>query len=135
MPSTSTCKCVCMCLRVCRHDFLLLLLLIPLSLLSPPSPLLPFSPSLLLPPPFSPSPPSYRCVCMCRALSEFKSELEREDMAASMADVPVGPMKDMSLKEGERIKIKIVSSVCRVSCVLCHVSCVMFLHAHAHALD
>lgn len=43
------------------------------------------------------------------ALSEFKSELEREELANKMSsDVPVGPMKDMSLKEGEKIKIKIV---------------------------
>ncbi|KAJ1437672.1 adaptin ear-binding coat-associated protein 1 NECAP-1, partial [Ochromonadaceae sp. CCMP2298] len=41
------------------------------------------------------------------ALSEFKREQEREDMAAQMADVPVGQMRDMSLKEGEKIKIKI----------------------------
>jgi len=39
------------------------------------------------------------------ALSEFKRELEREQEANS--DIPVGPMRDMSLKEGEKIKIKI----------------------------
>lgn len=45
------------------------------------------------------------------ALSEFKSELEREELANKLSsDVPVGPMKDMSLKEGEKIKIKIVST-------------------------
>lgn len=43
------------------------------------------------------------------ALAEFKSELEREDQASKMAELPVGPMKDLSLKEGEKIKIKIVS--------------------------
>lgn len=44
------------------------------------------------------------------ALSEFKSELEREELANKWStDAPVGPMKDMSLKEGEKIKIKIVS--------------------------
>jgi len=42
------------------------------------------------------------------ALSEFKNELEREELANKMShDVPVGPMKDLSLKEGEKIKIKI----------------------------
>lgn len=42
------------------------------------------------------------------ALSEFKSELEREELANKLShDVPVGPMKDLSLKEGEKIKIKI----------------------------
>lgn len=43
------------------------------------------------------------------ALNEFKNELEREELADKMhSDVPVGPMKDLSLKEGEKIKIKIV---------------------------
>ncbi len=42
------------------------------------------------------------------ALAEFKSELEREDQASKMSEIPVGPMKDMSIKEGEKIKIKIV---------------------------
>ena len=42
------------------------------------------------------------------ALNEFKNELEREELANKLSDVPVGPMKDMSLKEGEKIKIKIV---------------------------
>lgn len=43
------------------------------------------------------------------ALSEFKNELEREDQANKAAEAPVGPMQDLSLKEGEKIKIKIVS--------------------------
>lgn len=43
------------------------------------------------------------------ALNEFKNELEREELANKLSsDLPVGPMKDMSLKEGEKIKIKIV---------------------------
>jgi hypothetical protein len=43
------------------------------------------------------------------ALNEFKNENEREELANKLADTPVGPMKDLSLKEGEKIKIKIVS--------------------------
>ena len=43
------------------------------------------------------------------ALNEFKNELEREELASKLSEVPVGPMKDLSLKEGEKIKIKIVS--------------------------
>lgn len=43
------------------------------------------------------------------ALNEFKNELEREELANKLSEVPVGPMKDLSLKEGEKIKIKIVS--------------------------
>lgn len=46
------------------------------------------------------------------ALAEFKSELEREDQASKLADMPTGPMKDLSLKEGEKIKIKIVRTLC-----------------------
>jgi hypothetical protein len=43
------------------------------------------------------------------ALSEFKNELEREELANKLShEAPVGPMKDMSLKDGEKIKIKIV---------------------------
>jgi hypothetical protein len=42
------------------------------------------------------------------ALSEFKSQVQREDQASKNVDVPVAAMKDMSLKEGEKIKIKIV---------------------------
>ncbi len=45
------------------------------------------------------------------ALAEFKSELEREDQASKLADMPTGPMKDMSLKDGEKIKIKIVRTI------------------------
>lgn len=45
-------------------------------------------------------------------LSEFKNELEREELANKLAhDAPVGPMRDLSLKEGEKIKIKIVSTL------------------------
>jgi len=43
------------------------------------------------------------------ALAEFKNELEREDQAVKMADLAVGPMKDLSLKDGEKIKIKIAA--------------------------
>jgi hypothetical protein len=42
-------------------------------------------------------------------LSEFKNECERELQASKLSDLPVGPMKDLSLKEGEKIKIKVVS--------------------------
>jgi hypothetical protein len=42
------------------------------------------------------------------ALAEFKSELEREDQAAKMSEVPIGPLRDLSIKDGEKLKIKIV---------------------------
>jgi hypothetical protein len=42
------------------------------------------------------------------ALAEFKSESEREDQAAKMSQLPVGPQRDLSIKDGEKIKIKIV---------------------------
>eukprot|EP01038_Epipyxis_sp_PR26KG_P004613 gene4613-6490_t len=41
------------------------------------------------------------------ALAEFKSECEREDQASKLSEVPIGPMKDLSLKDGEKIKIKV----------------------------
>lgn len=54
------------------------------------------------------------------ALSEFKSELEREELANKWSnDAPVGPMKDMSLKEGEKIKIKIVSALYGSRLMIC----------------
>lgn len=53
------------------------------------------------------------------ALSEFKNELEREELANKLSsEVPVGAMKDMSLKEGEKIKIKIVSYSVKAVCFL-----------------
>lgn len=42
------------------------------------------------------------------ALAEFKSECEREVQASKLSDVSLGPLKDLSIKEGEKIKIKIV---------------------------
>ncbi len=55
------------------------------------------------------------------ALSEFKSEIEREDQAIKMSELPVGAMKDLSLKDGEKIKIKIVRfAFCRLFCVASH---------------
>ncbi len=44
------------------------------------------------------------------ALSEFRSQLEREDQAAKGVPSTIAPLMDMSLKEGEKIKITIVSS-------------------------
>eukprot|EP01041_Mallomonas_annulata_P009607 gene9607-19972_t len=43
------------------------------------------------------------------ALQEHKSSLERESKAAEFMDteLPVGPMKDLSIKDGEKIKINI----------------------------
>jgi hypothetical protein len=49
-------------------------------------------------------------------LSEFKNEIEREDQAnkltleSSSSSSIVQPLKDMSLKDGEKIKIKLTSS-------------------------
>jgi len=49
-------------------------------------------------------------------LSEFKNEIEREDQAnkltleSSSSSAIVQPLKDMSLKDGEKIKIKLTSS-------------------------
>ena len=50
-------------------------------------------------------------------LSEFKNEIEREDQAnkltlesSSSSSTIVQPLKDMSLKDGEKIKIKLTSS-------------------------
>jgi len=48
-------------------------------------------------------------------LSEFKNEIEREDQAnkltlESSSSAIVQPLKDMSLKDGEKIKIKLTSS-------------------------
>jgi hypothetical protein len=39
-------------------------------------------------------------------LAEFKNEVERENQAILMSDSSVCPTKDLSLKEGEKIKIK-----------------------------
>ena len=44
------------------------------------------------------------------SLAEFKSELQREEQASKLSNSPVIPSKDLSLKEGEKIKIKIVSA-------------------------
>lgn len=62
------------------------------------------------------------------ALNEFKNELEREELANKLSDVPVGPMKDMSLKEGEKIKIKIVRS----PTTLCSAPCLLISHFCPH---
>lgn len=47
-------------------------------------------------------------------LSEFKNEIEREDQANKLTlestSAIVQPLKDMSLKDGEKIKIKLISS-------------------------
>lgn len=43
------------------------------------------------------------------ALSEFKNELEREAKAAKLSDPASHPPVDLSLKSGEKIKIKLVS--------------------------
>lgn len=44
------------------------------------------------------------------ALSEFKNEIEREEKAAKMfSSSPTAPSVDLSLKGGEKIKIKLVS--------------------------
>jgi hypothetical protein len=43
------------------------------------------------------------------ALSEFKNEIEREEKAAKMSDHITNPPLDLSLKEGQKIKITIVS--------------------------
>ncbi len=46
------------------------------------------------------------------ALSEFQAQLEREDQAAKQGITSViEPLTDMSLKDGQKIKIKIVSVV------------------------
>lgn len=45
------------------------------------------------------------------SINEFKQELEREDKAAQMGDIPTEPMRDLSLKDGQKIKIKIVSAL------------------------
>ena len=42
------------------------------------------------------------------ALSEFKSECEREDQANKLSDKSVVESKDLRIKEGEKIKIKLV---------------------------
>lgn len=43
------------------------------------------------------------------ALSEFKNEIEREEKAAKLSDHTTNPPLDLSLKEGQKIKITIVS--------------------------
>jgi hypothetical protein len=62
------------------------------------------------------------------ALSEFKNELEREELANKLShEAPVGPMKDMSLKDGEKIKIKIVWKCLYISkCSAPFLSCFQF---------
>ena len=45
------------------------------------------------------------------ALSEFKSECDREKQAATESTAASGPSADFTLKEGEKIKIKLVSSL------------------------
>jgi hypothetical protein len=42
------------------------------------------------------------------ALSEFKNEVEREDKASKFFDTASHPPLDLSLKSGEKIKIKLV---------------------------
>lgn len=42
------------------------------------------------------------------ALSEFKNELEREEKASKIFSPASGPPIDLSIKEGEKIKIKLV---------------------------
>jgi len=45
------------------------------------------------------------------ALQEHQNECEREDKAADMSEIPVTELKDMSIKEGEKIKVNLGGSV------------------------